>query len=246
MPAPTLRTGCRPWPCGRLSRPWTTTAAPSHPKAISRRRTCPPPARPAGGEGTPGRFPRSPRSGRRGRCPAVPRQPRHGYAADLHRGLPADESCRPSESTVHWAVVRCCPAHIHQVGAGSDRLRGFDHWFLAYTFPSCLPSPGRLAVPTRPVVVRAASALLGASRGGLPSASPACCDRPTVGPFIPPGHEALSWRADSSQNTMAVRRLRAAARILRPVLGHPVGDRPLIALNRAAGGALQAVAQAVA
>jgi hypothetical protein len=109
--------------------------------------------------------------------------------------------CRPSESTIHWTVVRCCPAHIHQVGAGSDRLRGFDHWFLAYTFPSCLPSPGRLAVPTRPVVVRAAPALLGASRGRLPSASPACYDRPTVGPFIPPGHVALSWRADSSKKT---------------------------------------------
>jgi hypothetical protein len=44
------------------------------------------------GRATPGRFPRSPRTGRRGRCPAVPRQPRHGYAADLHRGLLADES----------------------------------------------------------------------------------------------------------------------------------------------------------
>jgi hypothetical protein len=143
----------------------------------------------------------------RGRCPAVPRQPRHGYAAGLHRGLPADESCRPSESTIHQTVVRCCPAHIHQVGAGSDRLRGFNHWFLAYTFPSCLPSPGRLVVPTRPVVVRAAPALPGASREGLPSASPACCDRPTVGPFIPPGHMALSWRADSSQKTrQALRR----------------------------------------
>ncbi len=37
---------------------------------------------------------------------------------------------------------------------------------------------GRLAVPTRPVVVRAAPTLPGVSRVGLPSASPACCDRP--------------------------------------------------------------------
>src|SRR2546421_4994371 len=37
-------------------------------------------------------------------------------------------------------------------------LRGFDHWFLlTYTFPPCLPDPSRLIVPTRPVVVRAAS-----------------------------------------------------------------------------------------
>src|SRR5215218_2667623 len=57
MPAPALRTGCRPWPCSRLSRPRTTTAAPSHPRVISRRRTCPPPARLAGGEGNPGAVP---------------------------------------------------------------------------------------------------------------------------------------------------------------------------------------------
>src|SRR5674476_1538519 len=44
-------------------------------------------------------------------------------------------------------------------------LRGFDHWFLhSYTFPSCLPDPGRLAVPTRPVVVRAAPTLPCVSR----------------------------------------------------------------------------------
>src|SRR6478609_8554472 len=37
-------------------------------------------------------------------------------------------------------------------------LRGFDHWFLlSYTFPPCLPDPSRLVVPTRSVVVRAAS-----------------------------------------------------------------------------------------
>jgi hypothetical protein len=37
-------------------------------------------------------------------------------------------------------------------------LRGFDHWFLlSYAFPSRLPDPNRLVVPTRPVVVRAAS-----------------------------------------------------------------------------------------
>jgi hypothetical protein len=58
LPAPALRTRCRPSPCpdpagtcGRLSRPRTTTAAPPHPGAHSRQRTCPPPAWPAGGEG---------------------------------------------------------------------------------------------------------------------------------------------------------------------------------------------------
>src|SRR6266568_8147117 len=51
---------------------------------------------------------------------------------------------------------------------------------------------------------------------------------------------------DSSQNTIAARRRRALARMLGPVLGHPAGDGPLVALHRAAGGALQAVVQAMA
>src|SRR4030095_6856444 len=39
----------------------------------------------------------------------------------------------------------------------ADCLRGFHHWFLhSYASPSCLPSPGRLAVPTHLVVVGAA------------------------------------------------------------------------------------------
>jgi hypothetical protein len=52
LPVLALRARCRPWPCGRLSRPRTTTAAPPHPGANSRQRTCPPPAWPAGGEGS--------------------------------------------------------------------------------------------------------------------------------------------------------------------------------------------------
>ena len=51
---------------------------------------------------------------------------------------------------------------------------------------------------------------------------------------------------DSSQNTMAARRRRAPARIRGPVLGHPAGDGLLVTLNRATGGALQAVVQPVA
>jgi hypothetical protein len=64
MPAPQLRTRCRPSPCpatagtcGRLSRPRTTTAAPSRPATNSRRRACPPPAWTAGGEGGPRTVP---------------------------------------------------------------------------------------------------------------------------------------------------------------------------------------------
>src|SRR6266511_1735865 len=60
-----------------------------------------------------------------------------------------------------------------------------QRWFLAYTFSSCLPDPARLAVPARPGVVRAAPTLACVSTLRLPSASPACCDRPAAGPFHP-------------------------------------------------------------
>ncbi len=51
-------------------------------------------------------------------------------------------------------------------------LRGFHHWFTArYAFLPCLPSPDRLAVPIRLVVVGAAPALARVSEVRLPPAS---------------------------------------------------------------------------
>src|SRR6266487_4968471 len=50
----------------------------------------------------------------------------------------------------------------------------------------------------------------------------------------------------SSQNTMAALRRRAFLADPWPVGGDPAGDRPLVAFHRAAGGALQPVAHAVA
>jgi len=62
----------------------------------------------------------------RGRCPAMPLQPRHGYAAVLHRDLPAGDIDRPMSSPTGLSGVRCNPARICQVGAGGLRLRGFQ------------------------------------------------------------------------------------------------------------------------
>ena len=45
-----------------------------------------------------------PRTLQRGRCPAMPLQPRHGYAAVLHGGLPADDLNRPKSSPGGQAV----------------------------------------------------------------------------------------------------------------------------------------------
>ena len=51
-------------------------------------------------------------------------------------------------------------------------LRGFHHWFTArYAFLPCLPSPDRLAVSIRLVVVGAAPTFPCASRIRLPPAS---------------------------------------------------------------------------
>src|SRR5215211_3770437 len=49
---------------------------------------------------------------------------------------------------------------------------------------------------------------------------------------------------DSSQNTITARRRRALRQILGPVLGHPAGNGPLVALCGAPGGALQPPAHA--
>ncbi len=100
--------------------------------------------------------------------------------------------------------LRCCPAHIHQVGAGVSSLRGFHHWFTSScTFPSRLPNPDLWRC--RPVT--ALSRLLSTpcvSRVRLPPASAACCDRPQVGPFLPPGHAAprgARWRPRTRRGT---------------------------------------------
>ena len=53
----TLRTRWTPSPCGRLSRPPTTTGPPPHPGGIGRRRAFPPVGRQLTGEGTAGMVP---------------------------------------------------------------------------------------------------------------------------------------------------------------------------------------------
>jgi hypothetical protein len=84
-----LESCCRPSPCGRLSRPRTTTAAPPRPDPIGRRWTQPGDPRWRHGPWRePGRFPCSLIVAGRRRSPAIPPRHRHGYAADLHRGLP--------------------------------------------------------------------------------------------------------------------------------------------------------------
>ena len=96
---------------------------------------------------------------RRGRRPAFPLQPRHKYAAAFPHGLRASREIPATESRAHNRTgVRCVSAHICQVRADASLKGVLPLVRSRYTFPSRLPDPGRLAVPTRPVVVRAAPA----------------------------------------------------------------------------------------
>jgi len=67
-----------------------------------------------------GRFPRSLLSGRRVRHPALPLRHCHGYAVDLHRGLPAQASnTEPGVPRPKWgAGTHRQPAHIRRIRAG--------------------------------------------------------------------------------------------------------------------------------
>jgi len=58
------------------------------PATHSRQRTCPPPSWMDSGRATADGSHVHHTLDRPGRCPALLRQHRHGYAADLHRGLP--------------------------------------------------------------------------------------------------------------------------------------------------------------
>ena len=62
-----------------------------------------------------------------------------------------------------------------------DILGGFTHRFLAYSFSSCSPDPPPSdGAGHAPALSGPLATLTGTSRIGLPSASPACCDRPAV------------------------------------------------------------------
>jgi len=139
--------------------PGAPTDPPPHFETISRQQACPPPHWPCGREGDLGAVPTFTINRSTGLAPsyspaASPRVRRRPSSWPPHRRTkPASESLPASSA----ASVRCCPAHIHQVGAGFhlERVQALVH--LRCTFPSRLPDPDRLAVPIRPVVVGAAS-----------------------------------------------------------------------------------------
>jgi hypothetical protein len=101
--------------------------------------------------------------------------------------------------------VHCSSAHIHQVGADAA-LEGVQPLVrFRYTFPSRLPGPSRLAMPTRPVVVGAAPARILRFQD---QAAPSFSDplrRATVGSLIPLGQSTPrgALRAQSATGQVA-------------------------------------------
>ena len=164
LPASSLPACWPPSPCGRLSRPpW---------RVVTPATTTRPPPRPTPSAGNePARFRAGrTREGRYRTVPAFTTQPIDGVGAQLcpsgiatttpwaftvasRRGASASaRSSRPAQRRSVRAATQPISARLELVG----RLRGFTRWFLTYAFPSCWPSPRRLAVPARLVVVRTA------------------------------------------------------------------------------------------
>jgi hypothetical protein len=129
------------------------------------------------------RFPRSLRADRSARWPSMPQRHRHGYAADLHHGLPASDTNR-SRSSPTRPSVRVCTAY-------QPRSTGFELVIIGglYTDGSS-STPSDLASRARAVrQYRRVPSLSGRSRPSsrppdqAAPASPTCCDRPAVEPF---------------------------------------------------------------
>src|SRR6266545_1923282 len=159
LPVPTLRACCPPWPCGQLSCPRTTTGAPPRPDAVSRQRACPPPCWPHGGKGDTRALPTFTMCRSAGVVPSFSpaASPRLRRSPSAWPSSPHDWRGSKSPRT----LTRCRRALLpgpHPPGwSRSCCLRGFHHWFTRRcTVPPCLPSPDRLAVPTRLDVVGAA------------------------------------------------------------------------------------------
>jgi hypothetical protein len=185
-----------PLPCGRLSRPRTTTDPPPRPGAIGRQRALPPPPQSGGGEAAPGWFPRSPCVDRRDGRPALPLQHRHEYAAGAPRGLPTDCIRSASESPAASSRPACAasrPGSTRFVPV--SRLRGFDHWFTLVT-PLRLARRARAVWWCRPAppssgLLPPSPALPGS---GCPRLRRAAATARRRSPFISARSHGASWR----------------------------------------------------
>jgi hypothetical protein len=122
----------------------------------------------------------------------MPLQPRHGYAADVHRGLRIGDLNRPRSSPRrHGEDARCDPAHIRQVGAGGLLLRGVQPLVSHVHLPVSLagPRPSGSAGPSRRC--RGCLPPSPASPGSdCPQLLPTRCDEQAAEPVHPARSEA--------------------------------------------------------
>ena len=126
---------------------------------------------------------------------------------------------QPRSRPPHRDGVHCVSAHIHQVGADAS-LKGVRPLVRSRcTFPSRLPDPGRLAVPTRPVVVGAAPTRALRFQG---QAAPSFNDplrRAAVGSLIP---------LDQSTPRGALRALSATGQVAGAATETSTGSKPIV------------------
>jgi hypothetical protein len=215
------------WPA--LVRPRSTTTAPSRPalRSASNLSTRITPGRRATMEHDNGRFPRSLLLGRRVRHPAIPLRHRHGYAVDLHRGLPArlENTSREfpdrHDKKNRQPDAHRTPARIHRVRAGKPS-RGVttpvSHVYLLVSLtrpgPSGSPGPSRLCrgcshPPQRSPDQAAASftpPLRRQGNEGLPPPSDTAAPRGALSMRLSLLTEKSSWGAASSRVSPACSR----------------------------------------
>ena len=114
----------------------------------------------------------------------MPLQHRHGYAADLHRGLPTDDINQPRSSPHRSADAHCSPAQIRQIRAGGLLLRGVQTLVSLVHLPVSLagPRPSGSAGPSRRC--QGCCPPSPSSQGsGCPQLQPARCDEPMAVSF---------------------------------------------------------------
>jgi hypothetical protein len=135
---------------------------------------------------------------RRRRSPTWSLRHRHGYAADLHHGLPDRRSCptRKLPTDVHGRKAPP-PALIHQVRAGNllrDVMTPVPRVLLFVSLAG--PAPSGSAGTSR-LCQGCSHPLPAPPRNGLPSATSACCDRPTAAVFHLHSNNSASRRTGS-------------------------------------------------
>jgi hypothetical protein len=184
-----LRVRWGPSPCGRLSRPRSTTAPPPHPGGNGGRCACPGPTGPTGTAGTFPTFTINRSAGSTSSYTPVA-SPRDNRTAPRGPGRPISHQA-PETVPISYRDRAPRQPIAASFGAG-DESRGFNHWF-GFPTPFCLACPPGPLAAARRYVVGAAPTLRLTSGFGLPPASTGRCgDRRWAS--HPTRIDGASWR----------------------------------------------------